>query len=40
MWRFIGTVLGTVAFTGLTGAGIGVGYYLFKVAEHEKDDKK
>jgi hypothetical protein len=29
--------IGTVALTGLVGTGIGVGYYLVKVAEHEKD---
>jgi hypothetical protein len=37
MWHFIGATLGTVALTGFMGAGIGVGYYLFKVAENEKD---
>jgi hypothetical protein len=37
MWHFIGVTLGTVALTGFMGAGIGVGYYLFKVAENEKD---
>ena len=26
----IGTALGTVALTGLVGAGVGVGYYLVK----------
>lgn len=41
MWRIrIGMALGTVALTGLAGAGIGVGYYLVKVAEHEKGDQK
>jgi hypothetical protein len=38
MWQIkIATALGTVAFTGLVGTGVGVGYYLVKVAEHEKD---
>jgi hypothetical protein len=38
MWLVkIGAALGTVALTGLMGTGIGVGYYLVKVAEHEKD---
>jgi hypothetical protein len=38
MWQIkIATALGTVAFTGLVGAGVGVGYYLVKVAEHEKE---
>jgi hypothetical protein len=38
MWHVkIGAALGTVALTGFMGAGIGVGYYLFKVAEHEKE---
>jgi hypothetical protein len=38
MWQIkIATALGTVAVTGLVGAGVGVGYYLVKVAEHEKD---
>jgi hypothetical protein len=37
MWHFIGVALGTVAVTGLVGTGVGVGYYLVKVAEHEKD---
>jgi hypothetical protein len=37
MWRFIGVTLGTVALTGFMGTGIGMGYYLFKVAENEKD---
>jgi hypothetical protein len=32
MWHFIG-----VAVTGLVGTGVGVGYYLLKVAEHEKE---
>ena len=35
MW--LGVALGTVALTGLVGAGVGVGYYLVKVAAHEKD---
>jgi hypothetical protein len=39
MWQIkIATALGTVAFTGLVGAGVGVGYYyLVKVSEHEKE---
>jgi hypothetical protein len=38
MWHIkLGAALGTVAFTGLVGAGVGVGYYLVKVAAHEKD---
>jgi hypothetical protein len=38
MWYIkLGAALGTVALTGLMGAGIGVGYYLVKVAEREKD---
>ena len=37
MWLVIGVALGTVAFTGLVGTGLGVGYYLVKVAEREKD---
>jgi len=35
MW--LGAALGTVALTGLMGAGVGVGYYLVKVAAREKD---
>jgi hypothetical protein len=38
MWGIkIGAALGTVALTGLVGAGVGVGYYLVNVAESEKD---
>jgi len=38
MWQIkLGAALGTVALSGLVGAGIGVGYYLVKVAEHEKE---
>jgi hypothetical protein len=37
MWRFIGATLGTVALTGFMGVSVGVGYYLFKVADNEKD---
>jgi len=37
MWLVIGVVLGTVAVTGLVGTSVGVGYYLVKVAEREKD---
>jgi hypothetical protein len=29
--------IGTVAVTGLVGTSVGVGYYLVKVAEREKD---
>jgi hypothetical protein len=34
---FVGVALGTVAISGFVGAAIGVGYYLVKVAAHEKD---
>jgi hypothetical protein len=37
MWHFIGVALRTVAVTGLVGTGVGVGYYLVKVTEREKD---
>jgi hypothetical protein len=37
MWHFIGVTFGTVALTGLVGAGVGVGYFLVKVAEREKE---
>jgi hypothetical protein len=38
MWHIkIGAALGTVALTGLVGAGVGARYYLVKVAEREKD---
>ena len=38
MWQIkLGAALGTVALTGFMGAGIGVGYYLVKVAEREKE---
>lgn len=38
MWYIkLGAALGTVALTGLMGAGVGVGYYLVKVAEREKE---
>jgi hypothetical protein len=38
MWQIkLGAALGTVALTGLVGAGVGVGYYLVKVSAHEKD---
>jgi hypothetical protein len=38
MWHIkIGAALGTVALTGLMGAGIGVGYYLVTLADGEKD---
>lgn len=38
MWLIkIGAALGAVALTGLAGTGLGVGYYLVKVAEREKD---
>jgi len=36
MWRFIGVTLGTVALTGLVGAGVGVGYYVVKANEYEE----
>jgi len=35
MW--LGAALGTVALTGLVGTSVGVGYYLVKVAEREKE---
>ena len=38
MWQIkLGAALGTVALTGLVGAGVGVGYYLVKVADREKE---
>jgi len=38
MWQIkLGAALGTVALTGLMGAGIGVGYYLVTLADSEKD---
>ena len=38
MWYLkIGAALGTVALTGLVGAGVGVGYFLVKVADSEKE---
>ena len=39
MWRFIGMTLGTVAITGLVGAGVGVGYYVFKANELEEHNE-
>jgi hypothetical protein len=37
MWQIkLGTALGTVALTGLVGAGVGVGYYVVKVNEHDR----
>jgi len=33
----LGAALGTVALTGFVGAGVGVGYFLVKVAESEKE---
>jgi len=37
MWHIkLGAALGTVALTGLVGAGVGVGYFLLKVTDHEK----
>jgi hypothetical protein len=34
MWQIkIGAALGTVALTGLVGAGVGVGYYVVKANE-------
>jgi hypothetical protein len=38
MWHLkLGAALGTVALTGLVGAGVGVGYFLVKVADSEKE---
>jgi len=38
MWQIkIATALRTVALTGLVGSGVGVGYYIVKVAEREKE---
>ena len=38
MWYLkLGAALGTVALTGLVGAGVGVGYFLVKVADSEKE---
>jgi hypothetical protein len=38
MWHIkLGAAIGTVALTGLVGTGVGVGYYLVKVAEREKE---
>jgi hypothetical protein len=38
MWQMkLGAALGTVALTGLVGAGVGVGYFLVKVSTSEKD---
>ena len=31
----LGVALGTVALTGIVGAGVGVGYFIVKVAERE-----
>lgn len=37
MWMIkLGTALGTVALTGLVGAGVGVGYYVVKANEFEE----
>ena len=37
MWQIkIGAALGTVALTGLVGAGVGVGYYVVKANETSK----
>lgn len=33
----LGVALGTVALTGIVGAGVGVGYFLVKVAERENE---
>jgi hypothetical protein len=42
MWQMkIATALGTVALTGLVGAGVGVGYYIVKVNEFEaRNDRR
>lgn len=38
MWTVkLGAALGTVALTGLVGAGVGIGYYVLKANECEKD---
>jgi hypothetical protein len=37
MWYLkLGAALGTVALTGLVGAGVGVGYYIVKANELEE----
>jgi hypothetical protein len=37
MWYLkLGAALGTVALTGLVGAGVGVGYYIVKANEFEE----
>jgi hypothetical protein len=37
MWQIkLGVALGTVALTGLVGAGVGVGYYVVKANEYEE----
>jgi hypothetical protein len=37
MWQIkLGAALGTVALTGLVGAGVGVGYYVIKANELEE----
>lgn len=37
MWQIkLGAALGTVALTGLVGAGVGVGYYVIKASEYEE----
>lgn len=37
MWQVkLGAALGTVALTGLVGAGVGVGYYVVKANEFEE----
>lgn len=37
MWQIkLGAALGTVALTGLVGAGVGVGYYVFKANEFDE----
>jgi len=40
MWQIkLGAALGTVALTGLVGAGVGVGYYVIKANEHENSNE-
>lgn len=36
----LGVALGTVALSGLMGAGVGVGYFLVKVADRDKKRTK
>jgi hypothetical protein len=40
MWYLkLGAALGTVALTGLVGAGVGVGYYIVKANEYEEHNE-